>query len=101
MKNKQMSLKPNKGKNEDIESFIMEAADPISSGAHNTTKEKSIVPWESPYVRKDLKKNFLLRLNEVDFVKIKYLSELKKCSMHKIIMDFLIPAVNKSIDIDK
>lgn len=97
-------LKPNPpilSQEKDLLDFIGEANDPQKSGtASHSTQKRENFPWENPRVREDLRKTFNLRFSEKDYVKLEYLSRLKKESMHKICLDVLIPHINKMLNLD-
>lgn len=96
-------LKPNPPKfnsDEKLQDFLEEADNPEKSGSLFVSRtQREELPWEKPYVREDLKKVFNMRLSEKDFIKLEYLAQLRKESMHKICMDILIPQINKMLNL--
>lgn len=111
---KPLSSRPPVRDENKIKEFIDSANDVSKSGSYNlsnstsSTEENSIqtykkvtFPWQDPNVRDDLKKTFLLRFSEKDFVKLEYLAKLKKESKHSICMSILINEINKLLNIDR
>lgn len=62
-------------------------------------KVKTLFPWEDNNVRKDVYKTFNLRLPEEYYVKLAYLSQLKKDSKHKVCLDILLPEIDKKLNL--
>ena len=62
-------------------------------------QEKPSFPWENGKVRKDVYKTFNLRLPEEYYVKLNYLSQLKKDSKHKVCLDILLPEIDKKLNL--
>jgi len=56
-----------------------------------------LYPWNKPIVRKDVTRIFNLRLSEPDWLKLKYLADHTKESMHSICLDILIPTIHKKL----
>ena len=61
---------------------------------HNKYQE---LPWNNPIVREDVTKMFNLRLSEPDWLKLKYISDNTKESMHSLCLDILIPAIHRKL----
>ena len=58
--------------------FINKPNNAVSSGSY---------PWESSNVRDDVYKTFNIRLKESDYLKLKYIADQSKESMHSICID--------------
>ncbi|KAA3606628.1 MAG: hypothetical protein DWQ06_01085 [Calditrichaeota bacterium] len=98
-KNKLISKPPTKNTEEDqakLDSFINAA----KTSDKNSKKEVSVenFPWENPSIREDVKKQFILRLPEPHFLKLKFISEKTGKSMHKILIDSLIPTIDEELN---
>lgn len=91
---KEFVLGAEKNKNEGQISY--EEVDP----KEEKYKEKSFFPWEDSKIRKDVYKTFNLRLPEEYYVKLAYLSQLKKDSKHKICLDILLPEIDKKLNLN-
>lgn len=91
---------PNFSQNDKLQEFLEEGNIPEKSGSLFIRKTQiKEFPWDKPNVREDLKKTFNLRLSEKDFIKLEYLSQINKESMHKICIDILIPKINDMLKI--
>ena len=55
-------------------------------------------PWEDPSVRDDVAKTFNLRLPEPLKLKLDFIREQTRVSVHEFIMTALVPAVNLEIE---
>lgn len=55
-------------------------------------------PWNSERVRNDIKKMFILRMPEADFLMLQYLQKKTNKSMQKICLDILLPAIHQEIE---
>ena len=53
----------------------------------NKASSSNSYPWESSDVRDDVYKTFNIRLKESDYLKLKYLAEHSKDSMHSICIE--------------
>jgi ABC-type uncharacterized transport system ATPase subunit len=51
-----------------------------------------VLPWKSESVRNNVKKMFILRLPEAEFLMLQYLQKKTNKSMQKICLDILILA---------
>jgi hypothetical protein len=71
-----------------VDEFVQGAKqDPIDGGSPSSDGDGSgenLYPWEKPHVRKDLKKNYPLRLPEPLYLKLKYVSEETGRSMNDL-----------------
>ena len=71
-----------------VDEFVQGAEqDPTEDGSSRTGEEgaaEDLYPWEEPQVRKDLKKNYPLRLPEPLYLKLKYVSEETGRSMNDL-----------------
>ncbi|CAM4401683.1 MAG: hypothetical protein LEGION0398_MBIBDBAK_00250 [Legionellaceae bacterium] len=104
-----ISLKPpasipnnhkNKNDNIDKKTFISESdkKKPVDFILSDKEKDKDKdYPWLKEYVREDIKKLFNIRMSEPDWLKLKYISDKTGESMQEIIMDCLIPIMNKKL----
>lgn len=113
MKKLQLSSKPPKTNQdplleEKVKEFVLGAeknknAEQISSEKptlkEEKYQEKPFFPWEDNRVRKDVYKTFNLRLPEEYYVKLAYLSQLKKDSKHKICLDILLPEIDNKLNL--
>jgi len=57
-----------------------------------------VFPWKSEKVRSDIKKMFILRLPEAEFLMLQYLQKKTNKSMQKICLDILLPAIHQEIE---
>ena len=58
---------------------------------------RPLLPWERENIRHDIVKIFNLRLPETYHAKLEYLSQNGKDSKHKILMDIILPEIDKKI----
>ena len=56
------------------------------------------LPWEQPGVRADVTKPFNLRLPEPVKLKLDYIRERTRVSVHEFVMSALVPAVEAELD---
>ena len=56
------------------------------------------LPWEQPGVRADVAKPFNLRLPEPVKLKLDYIRERTRVSVHEFVMSALVPAVEAELD---
>lgn len=89
-----MTLQTPRIRNFTADDFIQAAEEMPPSTKSDREK---ILPWEEGHVRQDVVKLFNLRLNEPLYLKLKFLSEKKKDSIHKICSDILIPGIEKEL----
>jgi len=89
--------------NDKLKEFI-QAADfpsvPIASFTEKKTTNnfsRHLMPWEKENIREDIVKIFNLRLPEAYHAKLEYLSQNGKDSKHKILMDIILPEIDKKI----
>jgi len=97
---KPLSAKPPSPK--DYESKLSDFVSQANYAPELTSYEptpKKMFPWEEQHVRDDLKKMFNLRFSERDYIKLEYLAQRRKESLHHVIMSYLIPAINKDLKI--
>lgn len=96
-KNKLLSKPPTKKSEQDLaklDSFINAAK---TSDKNSEKVSAEVFPWENPSIREDVKKQFILRLPEPHFLKLKFISEKTGKSMHKILIESLIPTIDEEL----
>lgn len=88
---------------EKLKEFISAADFPSNSVTSATEKKtmnyssRPLLPWEKENIREDIVKIFNLRLPETYHAKLEYLSQNGKDSKHKILMDIILPEIDKKI----
>ncbi len=60
-------------------------------------KKDVVLPWEEPYVRADVTKQFTLRMKEPLFLKLRYIGEHSPQSANAFVLDVLGKAVEEKI----
>lgn len=63
------------------------------------TAEK--LPWLEPHVRADVKKSFMLRLSEPDYLKLKYAAEQNHLSINQFCLNAILPAIQQALDLTR
>lgn len=107
-KKPQLSAKPLTKTSIDLESdklkdFIQAADFPSThiilaqEKKNNNYSSRPLLPWERENIREDILKIFNLRLPETYYAKLEYLSQNGKDSKHKILMDIILPEIDKKI----
>lgn len=98
IKNKLISKPPARKSEQDqtmLDNFINSAK---TSDKNSKEMSKGNFPWENPSIREDVKKQFILRLPEPYFLKLKFISEKTGKSMHKILVESLIPIIEDELN---
>ena len=108
VRNKFSSVPPLKGKKADDEKYkefilgaepeMIDSLRPIIKSVDNLIEEESF-PWEDPKVRDDVFKPFNLRLPEEYYLKLDYLSKIKKESKQRICLDILLSEIDRKLTI--
>lgn len=70
-----------------IDSKSLEKAKNDFINKPNNAVSSSSYPWESSNVRDDVYKTFNIRLKESDYLKLKYIADKSKESMHTICIE--------------
>lgn len=63
----------------------------------NKSSTKTSYPWEAADVRDDVYKTFNIRLKESDYLKLKYIAEHSKDSMHSICLEPIEDIIQKKL----
>ena len=77
------------------ESLEKAKSDFINQPNKNTTKTS--YPWEAADVRDDVYKTFNIRLKESNYLKLKYIAEHSKDSMHSICLEHIEDTIQKKL----
>jgi hypothetical protein len=92
MTKKPLSRKPGLGKQADLEKFIDDAE------KRTTSSEVEEFPWDASNVRDDVTKLFNVRLPEPDYLKLKWLSEQGRDSMHAIALKAIQEEIERRLE---
>lgn len=78
---------------------VAPSAPPTTSPVAKANEERGVpLPWQQPGVRADVAKPFNLRLPEPLKLKLEYIRERTRISVHEFIMEALIPAVEAELE---
>lgn len=68
-----------------------------NSTQEGTATAESILPWEDPRVREDVRKVYNLRLPEPYLLKLKHIAMHRKSSMQQFCLGVLLPAIDEKV----
>ncbi len=89
-----MSLR-RKPKKKSADNFISGAE---NSGSANPATKDEVFPWEEAGVRDDVLKNFLLRLPEPAWLKLKYIAVNTPDSMQAFCLKHVLAAIDEKLN---
>lgn len=73
------------------------ALDAFAAGAGQSRTADTGYPWEDPYVREDVMKQVLLKMQEPLYLKLKHITNYTPYNMTSFILEKITPEIEKEI----